>query len=632
MSTIVTRAGKGSPLTNNELDANFVNLNTDKYQSGDSASFAQVAVDNILVNGNTISSTDTDGNIILSPNGSGTVDVASSKITGLATPTLSTDAVTKAYVDTLVASGIHYHAPVRVESPTNLNATYNNGTAGVGATLTNAGTQAALVIDGVTVSVNDRVLIYAQTNQTQNGVYVVTTVGSGSTNWVLTRATDADEYGLASASTLGEGSTVYVTAGTTGAGEAYVCNTTGTITFGTTNITFAQISSAQIYSAGTALSLTGTQFAVSLVPIANGGTGQTTANAALNALLPSQATHANKFLKTDGTNTAWANVPSPNNGTLSLAVSGTGLSGSASFTADQSGNSTFTVTSNATSANTVSTIVARDASGNFSAGTITAALSGNATTATTASATSAALTAGTYLTSGGSFNGSTARTFAVDATDANTASKVVARDASGNFSAGTITAALSGNATTATTLQTARTINGVSFNGSANITVTATATNALTLGSYLTGTSYNGSGAVTAAVDATSANTANKVVARDGSGGFSAGAVSVTSLTASGDVTSNSDERLKTNWRSVQEDFVTKLAGVKSGVYDRTDIEATQAGVSAQSLEEVLAEVVVTAPDGLKSVNYGNAALVAAIELAKQVVELRKEIAELKGK
>ena len=65
--------------------------------------------------------------------------------------------------------------------------------------------------------------------------------------------------------------------------------------------------------------------------------------------------------------------------------------------------------------------------------------------------TLAALTAGTYLTSGGTYTGATARTFAVDATDANTASKVVARDASGNFSAGTITAALSGNASTATT-------------------------------------------------------------------------------------------------------------------------------------------------------------------------------------
>ena len=62
-----------------------------------------------------------------------------------------------------------------------------------------------------------------------------------------------------------------------------------------------------------------------------------------------------------------------------------------------------------------------------------------------------ALTAGTYLTSTGTFDGSVARTFAVDATSANTASKVVARDASGDFAAGTITASLSGNATTATT-------------------------------------------------------------------------------------------------------------------------------------------------------------------------------------
>jgi hypothetical protein len=413
MSTIVTRAGKGSPLTNNELDANFVNLNTDKYQSGDSASFAQVAVDNILVNGNTISSTDTNGNIVLSPNGSGTVDVASSKITGLAAPTLSTDAATKAYVDTLVAAGIHFHSPVRVETNANRNATYNNGTAGVGATLTNAGTQAALVLDGVSLALNDRVLVRSQTNQTQNGVYTVTNVGSGSTNWVLTRSTDTDEYAIDSPSGLSEGSTFFVQEGTVGAGNTYTCNTSGTITFGITNITFVQVSSAQIYSAGTGLSLTGTQFAVSLVPVANGGTGQSTANAALNAFLPSQATHANKFLRTDGTNTTWANVPSPNNGTLSLAVSGTGLSGSASFTADQSGNSTFTVTSNATSANTVGAIVARDASGNFSAGTITAALSGNATTATTASATSAALTAGTGLSTDGTFNGSTARTFAV---------------------------------------------------------------------------------------------------------------------------------------------------------------------------------------------------------------------------
>jgi len=81
---------------------------------------------------------------------------------------------------------------------------------------------------------------------------------------------------------------------------------------------------------------------------------------------------------------------------LTLAVAGTGLSGSASFTADQSSGSTFTVTSDATSANTVGAIVARDGSGNFTAGTITAALSGNATTATTATTANALNTGNNY--------------------------------------------------------------------------------------------------------------------------------------------------------------------------------------------------------------------------------------------
>ena len=178
------------------------------------------------------------------------------------TPASGTDIVNKTYVDTIAASGIHFHTPVRVESPTALTVTYNNGTSGVGATLTNAGTQLALVIDGITLSVSDRVLIYTQTDATQNGVYVVSNTGSVSTNWVLTRATDADSYGVSGPDTLSEGSTFFVTSGNTGAGETYTCNTTGTITFGTTNITFAQISSAQIYSAGTGLTLTNTTFSI----------------------------------------------------------------------------------------------------------------------------------------------------------------------------------------------------------------------------------------------------------------------------------------------------------------------------------------------------------------------------------
>jgi len=173
-----------------------------------------------------------------------------------ADPTLPLQAATKEYVDTIASAGIHYHQPVRVESPINLNATYNNGTSGVGATLTNAGTQAALVIDGITVATNDRVLVYQQTNQTQNGVYTVTNTGSVSTNWVLTRSTDTDSYGPSDPDALGAGDAFFVQQGNTGAGELYVCNTPGTIVFGTTNITFTQIAATAVYTAGTGISLT----------------------------------------------------------------------------------------------------------------------------------------------------------------------------------------------------------------------------------------------------------------------------------------------------------------------------------------------------------------------------------------
>jgi hypothetical protein len=174
-------------------------------------------------------------------------------------PTANLQAATKQYVDTLAAASLHYHDPVRVEQEGNLTATYDNGTAGVGATLTNSGTQEALVIDGVTLSTSDRVLIYEQTDATQNGIYTVTDTGSGSTNWVLTRATDADSYGPSDPDSFGEGDAFFVLEGTLGAGELYVMNASGVITFGTTNITFAQVSSAQVYTAGTGISISGAE-------------------------------------------------------------------------------------------------------------------------------------------------------------------------------------------------------------------------------------------------------------------------------------------------------------------------------------------------------------------------------------
>jgi len=149
------------------------------------------------------------------------------------------------------------------------------------------------------------------------------------------------------------------------------------------------------------------------------------------------------------------------------------------------GPAVFDVT-NTLAANTAATLqTARTING--------VSFNGSANITVTANTTNT-LTRGTYLT-GANFDGSAATTWAVDATTTNTASKVVARDGSGNFAAGTITAALTGNASTATTLQTARTINGTSFNGSANIT-TANWGTARTIW----GTSINGSANVTGPV------------------------------------------------------------------------------------------------------------------------------------
>jgi hypothetical protein len=155
---------------------------------------------------------------------------------------------TKAYVDDVVSAGVHFHEPVVYATAAVLpnSPTYRNGTSGVGATLT-AGGNAALVIDGVTLtSPTDngiRVLIKDQASGLQNGVYVVTEAGNGSTPWQLTRSSDADTYEVASSNGLSEGSTFYVEAGTANAGSTFTCNTQGVITFGTTAISFALVSS-----------------------------------------------------------------------------------------------------------------------------------------------------------------------------------------------------------------------------------------------------------------------------------------------------------------------------------------------------------------------------------------------------
>lgn len=144
---------------------------------------------------------------------------------------------------------------------------------GVGATLTNSGTQAALSIDGVALTAGNRVLVSEQVNQAQNGIYVVSNAGSGSSNWVLTRATDADKYIPNSTQGIGYGDFFFVQSGDLGAGKSYVMNSLGVIIIGTDAIDFAQFADTKIYTAGTGLTLDGTQFSITNTAITTGTYG-----------------------------------------------------------------------------------------------------------------------------------------------------------------------------------------------------------------------------------------------------------------------------------------------------------------------------------------------------------------------
>jgi len=412
-------------------------------------------------------------------------------------PTQALQLATKQYVDAQF-SNVNYHEAVNYATTADLGTvTYNNGTAGVGATLTNAGVQATLVIDGHTFTATDvtnavRILVKNQVSGAQNGVYVLTNEGSVSTNWSMVRSTDMDTSGSGS-NLVGPGDTFYVISGSSEATTNWVLTTNLPITIGSTALNFTQVGgpsggytfgtglqlvgstvsianttvSANSYTLGnftvnaqgqltaasssattgsgnvvlaTSPSLTtpdlGTPSAVNLsnatnVPmgqasgtlaIANGGTGQTSASNAFNALSPITTTGdlilgngtnsatrlaigaSSYVLTSDGTTASWQAVPSgvstfsagttgftPNSattgavtlgGTLATTNGGTGLT---SFTTNGA------VYATSTSALTTGTLPV--ASGGSGATTLTGVLYGNGSSAFTAATGSQIATA-----------------------------------------------------------------------------------------------------------------------------------------------------------------------------------------------------------------------------------------------
>jgi hypothetical protein len=214
--------------------------------------------------------------------GTTAISLGSSSLTlgGLTSVAVTQDPVsalqlaTKQYVDVQASTGLSYHQPVQaattgtLASITGGTVTYNNGTAGVGATLTLS--VALTVLDGYTLLNTNRILVKNQADQTQNGIYTWATGGT-----VLTRATDADTYG-SGVNQLSVNDYFFTQNGTVNKGIAYVLSSpTGTITFGTSNIVFSEFSTSQVYTGTSPISISGTVISLNTVPVASGGTNIT---------------------------------------------------------------------------------------------------------------------------------------------------------------------------------------------------------------------------------------------------------------------------------------------------------------------------------------------------------------------
>lgn len=222
--TLTNKTLTSPDINGGSIDSAAIGANT-----ASTGAFTSVTVDNILIDGNTISSSDTNGNVILDPNGTGTIDASSARITSVADPTGAQDAATKAYVDATL-SGLEVKDSVRVATTANITISSDLN---VGDT-----------IDGVTLADGDRVLVKDQTDASQNGIYVA---GSSPA-----RASDAD-----SAAELTGGSFTFVEEGSTQADNGYVFTHNGTPILGSTNLTVAQFSGAGSITAGDALSKSG---------------------------------------------------------------------------------------------------------------------------------------------------------------------------------------------------------------------------------------------------------------------------------------------------------------------------------------------------------------------------------------
>jgi hypothetical protein len=261
---------KSGGISNNQLANSTITLGSSTLTLGSTttavAGLTQVVVDDLTIDGAEISTTSDNKNISFNPHGTGTVDVNGARITQVATPTSDTDAANKAYVDS-VAEGLQVKPAVRAATTGPLTATYDNGTNGIGSTLTIDGTT-GLTIDGISSwSLYDGILVKNQINAYENGRYFVSTIGNSATptDWVLTRCGKCDEPSEIPSMYI------FVQSGDTLAATGWVASVEDYPNFdvGIDDIIFTQFSGAGTFTAGDGLALNGSTFSVNVA--ASGG-------------------------------------------------------------------------------------------------------------------------------------------------------------------------------------------------------------------------------------------------------------------------------------------------------------------------------------------------------------------------
>ncbi len=515
---VVTATGANIAGTLNATgNANVGNLGTGGLivATGNVTSSANLISDNILgrTGALTITSGGTNTNINLKPNGTGNIDANAAFITNVKDPTNAQDAATKQYVDS-VAQGIDAKASVVYATAAALpSCTYNNGTLGVGATLTGTA-NGTLSVDGQAVTGTIRLLIKNEAAPANNGIYTVTQTGNATAAFILTRSTDMDIWAEVPSAF------VFVEAGSTNADTGWVSTADASGTMGTTAITWVQFSAAGSYQAGTGLTLTGSTFSVnaSQTQVTSVGTltGLTMGtNAAITLSgAASQITGANLISATllTGTLTTAAQPNVTSVGTLtSVAVTGNATAGNVYANSGTIGASLLagTLTTAAQpNVTSVGTLTSLTVTGNASAGNLNTAGAVVASTLTSNVATGTAPLTVTSTTRVSNLNvayanvadninvaAGTGNNFLIFANAATgnvaelTSTGLTANLSNNSITATTFVGALSGAATSATTAGT------VTTNAQPNITSVGTLTG-LTIGNA-TANAVFGNGTIT---------------------------------------------------------------------------------------------------------------------------------------